>query len=132
MEESEILKRLVVEEKDTVKELGKLVEMAAEFFKIEKPTGRIIFQNFGTLSDQKRISIVLLGKYFAGKLGMLEKTDLGISEIAKEIGRPMTALSGPLKDLTDKGLVEKLPTRTYRIAYHRLPEIFDKVLKSKK
>jgi len=131
VEENEILKKLIVEEKDTIKEMEKLVEEAIKFFRIEKPSGRIIFQNFGALTDQQRIAIVLLGKYFANRLGLIESSMLSISEIAKEIGRPMTTLSGYMKGLTDKGLIEKLPARKYRVAYHRINEILEVVLSSK-
>jgi DNA-binding MarR family transcriptional regulator len=131
VEESEVLKKLIVEEKEVTKEMEKMVEEAAKFFRIEKPSGRIIFQNFGALTDQQRVAIVLLGKYFANRLGLVENPILSISEISKEIGRPMTALSRPLKDLITKGFVEKLPGRKYRIAYHRIKEIFEEVLASK-
>lgn len=130
-EENEILKKLVVEEKDITKEMEKLVGEASKHFRIEKPSGRIIFQNFGSLSDKQRIAIVLLGKYFANKLSMIENPSLSISEIAKEIGRPMTTLSGNMKELINKGYVEYLPGKKYRVAYHRIKEIFEDVLSAK-
>ena len=128
VEENEVLKKLIIEEKDTIKEMEKLVEEAAKFFKVEKPSGRIIFQNFGALTDQQRISVILLGKFFANKLGIIDNSMLSISEIAKELGRPMTTLSGYMKGLTDKGLIEKLPGRKYRVAYHRINEILETIL----
>lgn len=131
VEENEILKKLVVEEKDTIKEMEKLIEEAVKFFRIEKPSGKIIFQNFGALTDQQRVAIILLGKYFANKLGIIESPMLSISEISKELGRPMTTLSGHMKGLTDKGLVEKLPGRKYRVAYHRINEILEGILSLK-
>lgn len=131
-DESEILKKLVVEEKDVTKEMEKLVEEASKHFRIEKPSGRIIFQNFGALSDRQRIAIVLLGKYFAYRLMLIENPSLSISEIAKELGRPMTTLSGPIKELVTKGYVENLPGRKYRVAYHRMKEIFDDTLTKQK
>ncbi|MEW5896183.1 MAG: helix-turn-helix domain-containing protein [Nanoarchaeota archaeon] len=130
-EENEILKKLVVEEKDITKEMEKLVGEASKHFRIEKPSGKIIFQNFGTLNDKQRIAIVLLGKYFANRLSMIENPSLSISEIAKEIGRPMTTLSGNMKELVNKGYVEYLPGKKYRVAYHRIKEIFDDVLGTK-
>ncbi len=131
VEENEILKKLVIEEKDITKEMEKLVEEASKYFRIEKPSGKIIFQNFGSLSDKQRILVVLLGKYFAYQLKMIENASLSISEIANELGRPMTALSGSIKELTTKGYVEYLAGKRYRIAYHRIKEIFEDVLKGK-
>lgn len=130
-EENEILKKLVVEEKDITKEMEKLVGEAFKHFRIEKPSGKVIFQNFGSLNDKQRIAIVLLGKYFANRLSMVENPSLSISEIAKEIGRPMTTLSGNMKELVNKGYVEYLPGKKYRVAYHRIKEIFDDVLSAK-
>ena len=130
-EENEILKKLVVEEKDITKEMEKLVGEASKHFRIEKPSGKIIFQNFGSLNDKQRIAIVLLGKYFANRLNIVENPSLSISEIAKEIGRPMTTLSGNIKELVSKGYVEYLPGKKYRVAYHRIKEIFDDVLNTK-
>lgn len=131
VEENEILEKLVVEEKDITKEMEKLVEEASKHFRIEKPSGKIIFQNFGSLNDKQRIAIILLGKYYAGRLKMIENSSLSISEIAKEIGRPMTTLSGNMKELVNKGYVEYLPGKKYRVAYHRIKEIFDDVLGTK-
>ena len=131
IEENEILKKLLVEEKDITKEMEKLVGEAFQHFRIEKPSGKIIFQNFGSLNDKQRIAIVLLGKYFANRLNMVENPSLSISEIAKEIGRPMTTLSGNMKELVTKGYVEYLSGKKYRVAYHRIKEIFDDVLNMK-
>jgi len=132
VEESEILKRLVVEEKDVTKEMEKLVDEASKHFRVEKPSGRIIFQDFGLLSDKQRIAIVLIGKYFAHKLKMIENPSLSISQIATELGRPMTALSGNIKELVTRGYIEYLPGKKYRIAYHRIKEIFNDILIKKR
>ncbi|MEM4258738.1 MAG: hypothetical protein QXL17_06275, partial [Candidatus Thermoplasmatota archaeon] len=104
------------------------VDDAIKIFRIEQPSGRIIFQDFGGLSDKQRILVILVGKYFANKMGIIENASMSISEIAKELGRPMTALSGPIRDLVKQGFVEDLPGRKYRVAYHRIREIFDKIL----
>jgi DNA-binding MarR family transcriptional regulator len=130
--ENEILNKLVVEEKDVTKEMEKLVEEATKYFKIERHSGRILFQDFGSLSDKQRISIIILGKYFANKLGIINNASMSISEIANDLGRPMTALSGPIKELVTKGFVESLPARKYRIAYHRINEIFNNIIAGKK
>lgn len=130
--ENEVLMKLVVEEKDVTKELERVVEEASKYFRIEKPSGKIIFQNFGALNDKQRIAIVLLGKYFANRLKMIENPSLSISEISKELGRPMTTLSGNIKELVTKGYIEYLPGKKYRIAYNRIREIVDDLLATKR
>lgn len=131
-EETDILQKLVVEEKDIKKEMGKMVEEAQKHFRIEKPSGKVIFQNFGALNDKQRIATLLLGKYFAFQLKMIEDPSLSISDVAKELGRPVTTLSGNMKELVTKGYVEYLSNgKKYRISYHRIKEIFDDVLAAK-
>ena len=131
VEESDIFKKILIEEKDTLKELESQISRATEIFRIEKPSGKIIFQNFGELSDTQRISALLMGKFFAKKAGLEVNDSVGVGEISKGLGRPMTTLSGPLKELVNKGFVERLLDRKYRIAYHRISEILDKILKVK-
>lgn len=124
-DEKEILKKLLVDENQVIKDLAVLVDKAKNVFVIEKNSGKVIFNEFGELTDPQRISALLIGKYFAEKLEVLEDSSLGISEIANELGRPKTALSGPMKDLIKKGYVEKLSNRKYVIAYHRIKEILN-------
>ena len=129
LDSKDVFSKLVVDEKETTKELEKLVDTAAKVFRIEKPSGRVIFQNFGDLTDKQRISAILVARYFAEKMQILDSATMSISEIAKELGRPMTALSGPIRDLIKLGFVENLQGKRYRAAYHRLSEIFERVLK---
>lgn len=130
-DESEVLKKLVIEEKDVIKETEKYVEEASKYFRIEKPSGRIIFQNFGALTDKQRIAIILLGKYFACKLMLIKEPSLNITEISKELGRPMTTLSSSLGDLVKKGYVEYLSGKKYKISYNRIKEIFSEISQKK-
>ena len=132
MYESEIWNKLVVDEKDLTEEVENLVANASKHFRIEKLSGKITFQNFGALNDKQRIAVVLLGKYFAEKLKIIENPALSISEIGKELGRPITTLSGNMKGLVSKGYVEYLPEKKYVVAHHRIKEIFNEVLNKQK
>ena len=131
-DEKEILEKLLVDEKDIIKDLATLVGKAKDVFVIEKSTGKVVFKDFGKLSDPQRISALLTGRYFATRLDLLEDSSMGVSEIAKSLGRPRTALSGPLKDLLTKGFIEKLSNRKYRIAYNRLIDIFENYFDGRK
>lgn len=123
--EIKMLESLLVDETDIIKDLAKIIEHAKEIFVIEKATGKIIFRNFGQLTDRQRISALLIERYFAGKLGLIEDNMLGISEIANILGRPKTALSGPIRDLLSKSYVEKLSNRKYLVNYNRIKDIFE-------
>lgn len=130
-DERKVLNRLVVDKGAMIKDLEHLVEQAKDIFLIESPGGRIIFQDFGALSDERRILALLTAKYFAARLGLKNDNSLGISEIAQELGRPMTSLSGPVRSLIAEGYVEKLPIRKYTVAYNRMKEIIPEILKGR-
>ena len=122
--EKEILKKLLVDEEDILKDLSELVGKAKNIFVIERSTGKIFFKNFGKLTDPQRITALLVGRYFAEKLDIIDDDSMGVSEIAGALGRPKTSLSGPLKDLSTKRYVEKMDNKKYRIAHNRIQDIF--------
>src|SRR3990172_6121133 len=124
---SSILQRLVIDEKDLTPELETLVQELSRHFRIEKLTGRIIFQNIGVWNNKQKILIVLMGKYFATALRLIENSWLSITEISKEIGVPITTLSSKLRELVKAGYIEYSPepVNKYRIAYLRIREIVD-------
>ena len=111
-----------------IQELEKLVEAASKFFRIERPSGRVVFRDFKKLTDKQRIAALLSAKYFAAKSQIITDQTLRIREIAKELGRPATTLSGPLRQLIKEGFVEPLPEKKYSIVHHRLTELFERVL----
>ena len=123
--EKEILKKLLVDEEGILKDLGEFVDKVKNIFVIERSTGKVFFKNFGKLTDPQRIAALLVGRYFAEKLDIINDDSMGVSEIADALGRPKTSLSGPLKDLSTKGYVEKMGNRKYRIAYNRIQNIFE-------
>ena len=80
--EKEILKKLLVDEEDILKDLSELVGKAKNIFVIERSTGKIFFKNFGKLTDPQRITALLVGRYFAEKLDIIDDDSMGVSEIA--------------------------------------------------
>ncbi len=131
-DEKEILKELLVTKDEIRKSYQQLVDKAKKIFLLESETGKIIFQDYASLTDWVRISAVLIGKYFASELGIIQDNSLSISELGKEVGKPMTSISPTVTDLINKGFVERLPSRKYRIVYPRISEILDNMLKTKK
>jgi hypothetical protein len=43
----DVFSKLVVDEKETLKELERLVDAATKIFRIERPSGQVVFQDFG-------------------------------------------------------------------------------------
>lgn len=122
------MEKLVIDKDEIRKSFDKYVEKSLNIFRIQKENGKIIFKNFGALNDELRICTILIGKYFAKELNLIKDDSLNISELAKEIGKPMSSLSGDIDPLLKKGFIEKLPTRRYRIVYHRIDEILDSLV----
>lgn len=127
----ENLQKLFIEEVDILKD-EKLVDSASKVFLIERSSGKIIFRDFKHLTDKQRIAVLLAGKYFAAKSGTIESHTTSIGNMANELGRPSTSLSGPLRQLVNEGLVEALKDRTYSIVPHRVSEILEGILSSTK
>src|SRR4030043_354093 len=92
----EILKQLVISEKDLLADLSRLVEKSKQFFKIEGSSGRIILNNLSTLVNTDKIALVLIGKYFAYELEIIKKKGLTSSELSDELDIPQTTLSKPV------------------------------------
>lgn len=133
MEESEALKRLIISKEETGRKIREMVGKAEKIFKIEKETGKIVFNDYTALTDFQKVGALLCGKYFAKKAGIKEVKDaLGVSEIAKEIFRPATALSRHLTELQRRGLVERDPHRKYRVVPYHIDNILDDCIKAVK
>src|SRR3972149_2596065 len=129
---SDILNKLFIDEAETLKDLEQLVDSASKVFRIERPSGKVIFRDFRRLTDKQRIGALLSGKYFAAKSHVIAEHTLGIAEIAKELGRPVNSLSGPIRQLIKEGFVEGLPDKKYSIVHHRLKDLLGSVLASTK
>lgn len=125
MKEIDALKRLLIDEKETVRKIQEMVNKAEKIFKIEKATGKIVFEDYTALTDLHKVGALLCGKYFAKQAGVKVPDALGVTEIAKELHRPATALSGPLGELQNRGWVEKNPHRKYKVVYYHIDEILD-------
>lgn len=114
---------LIVSEEEIIKELEELSKELAPVFKIESPSGEIIFNEFNKWSDRQKILLLLIGKYIAYKKKIIQEPSVSISTIAKELCRPMSSLSGPIKKLKKEGYVTQQSDKKYVINFHRIKEI---------
>ena len=129
--EKEILKDILVDESDIVQNLANIIKNAKEIFVIEKKSGKVIFKNYSQLSNPQKICCILIGKYFANRLGIIDDYTTTISEISAELDIPQTTLSSPLKSLRQKGQILYEKSR-YRINPHRIEEIINSFSTTKK
>ena len=94
---------------------------------------------YGTMTPLKQIASIsapdsraIMIQPWDARLSIIKENSLGVTEMAKELGRPKTALSGPLKELLKKGYAEKLPNRKNVVAYHRINDIIKEYFGVKK
>jgi hypothetical protein len=131
MEESKALERLLISKEETARRIQEMASKAEKIFLIEKETGRIVFKDYTALPDIWKVGALLCGKHFAKELKIKDVKDaLGVTEIAKELHRPATALSGPLSDLVKRGWVEKDPHRKYKVIYYHIDDILNECIKA--
>ena len=122
--EHEILKDLLVDESDIIKNLSLVIQKVKDIFVIEKESGKIIFKEYSKLTNPQKIFCILMGKFFAKRLGIIDDITATISEISSELDIPQTTLSSPLKSLRKSGQILYDKSR-YRINPHRIEEIIN-------
>ena len=98
---------------------------------MEKTSGKVIFKNYSSLTQPQKIMCILIGKYFAKRLNLVNANNITISELSSDLTIPQTTLSSPLKSLRGSGQIiyEK---SSYRINPHRIEEIVDSIIMNKR
>jgi hypothetical protein len=121
--EKEILKDLLLKEEDVLLKLKDLVNISKKYFMIEQNTGNIIFSKTAKLGNREKIELLLIGRYFASRLKVINKEQLNISELSTLLGIQNTSLSKPLGILISDGYVNKNNNSEYSIVFHKIEEI---------
>jgi len=128
MEESEILKKLLIDEKTALRKIEEMVNKAQRIFKIRKESGAIEFE-VADLTDAQMVGALLCGKYFAKRLKVIDSDALSLSEIAEQLHRPKTSLSGDIGQLVTRGWIEKdRRTRKYNVVYYHIDDILNDIM----
>jgi len=121
-DEKKVLKDILVSEEGMIHNLSEIIKKAKKIFVLEEKSGKIIFKNYSKLTNPQRISAILIGKYFAKRLNIIQDNSMEGPEISNELNIPQTTLSAPLKSLKDKGLISSEKGK-YRVNPHRIEEI---------
>ncbi len=128
----EILSGLMLKEEDTLDELSELVELSKNSFKIEKETGKVIFNRNLRLANREKITLLLCGRYFAKESGLLNEDGINISDISKELSVPTTTLSAPLGELVRDGTIRKTDDGLYKVVHHQIKSVLSDINGAKK
>lgn len=125
MSEKEILQRLVVDETETLK---RIVGKAERILKIDKKTGEtLISAPRSKLTDKDQISVLLLGRYFANRLGLVNTDSMTVAEIADKLTIEEKAASARLSELKRERITENVSRGEYRISYVNVERMLDEL-----
>ncbi len=119
--EKEILQELFFNEKEYLGHLKETVQRALKFFKIEPQTGRVVLTD-----DAKRrrvpdqVRVLLAGRYFAWKYGVIPTDKMTYREIATDLNRPPSGVSAELTHLVRDSEVARDEGGLYSIPFHRI------------
>ncbi len=114
----EILKGLILDEKDTLSKLKELVDKSKELIRIEGHSGKvIIIKNDVSLKD--KVVLLLIGKYFAKESGLINSQKLNLEAMKNELNAESRALSRPLGDLLRENIIEN-ENGEYFIKYYQI------------
>jgi hypothetical protein len=129
-EKKEILKDLLIKKEDTAKKFKELIVKSKELFGINEKDAVIIFHNTSLINTEK-LSLFLVGKYFAKELNIIEEYMLDINQISQELGIVKTTLSAPLGQLVSSGYVEYTDGK-YGIRHFKIEEVLDSIIEKYK
>src|SRR2546422_2353717 len=119
--EKEIIQELFFDEKEYLAHLKETVQRAVRYFKIEPQTGRVVLTD-----DAKRrrvpdqVRLLLAGRYFAWKYGVISTDKMNYREIAAELNRSPSGVSAELTDLVRDGDVARDEGGLYSTPFHRI------------
>ncbi len=120
-----LLERLLIDEEEA---LERLVRLSEQVLRIDKKTGNtVVIAPRSKLTDREVIYIVLLGRYFANKLGLVDKDSMPLSEISEHSGVDEKAASARLSELKRERAVESLGRGEHRIAYANVETVLGEI-----
>ena len=124
MNKQDVLKKMLIDE-DAVFE--RLVDRASNLFKIDK-SGNIIFLiPKSRLTHRQSIALVLLGRYFAAELDILETDTMTSSDLSPYVNTDKKSITARLADLKKEGVVQSIERGTFRVSILGINKILDEL-----
>lgn len=125
----EILKDLVFSREDTLEKLKDLVNESKSLIGIEQDSGKIIIIK-ANLPLKEKVILLLIGKYFAKELGLIDSEKVDVDTLRKELGVESRALSRPIGDLIKSNLIDKEEDK-YSIKHYQIENCINKINEAK-
>ncbi len=127
--EKEMMVKLLAKKEQVDMDLRLIADRLSTVFKIEE-SGEILFSDFSSLDDDQKMLVLLTGKFFAARWGLINSERMRITDIAKTLARPRQTLSNRIESLKKKGLVSRDTTDgRYYIDKNRLKDIVQQITK---
>ena len=128
--EDEILSKLLLNEKQELEQLDRMVDMALLFFQIDSKGHDVVLTDRAKkLPIKDMICAYLIGIYFGSKklkingIPIIESDSKSGNEIAKYLGKKFTSISGRLTELVRDGRIIKDSNGNYSVTYHKIRTI---------
>lgn len=122
----EILKGLVLSEEDTLKKFEELINKSRKLFAIDGKTNKIVFESIN-FQNPERITLFLIGKYFAKEIGLSQDYRFTTRQISDGLGIKITTLGSPLGKLVSSGYISQDGDK-YTINHYKIQDILDSLI----
>ncbi len=130
--EKEIIRELFFDEPHYLENLRETVQRGLRFFKIEPQSGRVVLTDDAKrLRVPDQVRLLLAGRYFAWKYGVIATDKINYREIAADLNRPASGVSAELTDLVRQGDVSRDEGGLYSMPFHRIDDTLRELEASK-
>jgi len=135
VDKKEILKGLLLTEEDTLAKLKTLIDKAKTIIKIDEKSDKVIIAPEFKFSNQEKILLFLIGRYFSKELGICDNERLDLKGLENATGIKRTTLSKPLGELVYSGYIGQDNEKRYYIYHYKIEGIinilYDKYVEKK-
>lgn len=119
--EQDIIKKLLYDEGDFLTRLEGTIQRAMRFLRLEQQGGRIVLtDDTKRLRVRDQVRVLLAGRYFAWKLGLVASDKMNYREIALALNRPPYGISPELTALVRDGDVVRDADGLVSMPFHRI------------
>ena len=121
----EILRDLVFSKEDTIERLKDLVNKSKSLIGIEQDSGKIIIIK-NNLALKDKVTLLLVGKYFAKELGIINSEKVDFDTMKKELVAESRALSRPIGELIKNNIIYKEDDE-YSIKHYQIENCVNRI-----
>ena len=124
MNKQDILKKMLIDEEAVFE---RLVDRASNLFKIDKSGDIIFLIPKSRLTHRQSIALVLLGRYFAAELGILETDTMTSGDLSPYIDTDKKSITARLADLKKESVIQSVERGTFRVSILGISKILDEL-----